>query len=464
MDTKTLSHQNRSKNVWAASLSNLMSGYNLNIINIVVIILGELYGPEVVNTETKGILSASSLIGCVLGQLLFGFIGDWVGRKTGLLICNILNIVGCIGCALSFSIGSFSFIWFILLWRIILGLGNGGVYPLSAVISAESADSGKKESVGAFVYCINGVGWMISPMIAWILLEIFPDNNSREYVWRGLCLIGALPCIAVLCIQSTETGIKMKNAQKEDRPSLFTLLRQKENIPRLLGTGGSWFIFDINCYGQAIFATTVVECIFHSTNDSILEAKSLTLFNGIALIGSIAAIPFIKYMGLKVTQVQGFICRSILFFICAIFINSIENNPMLLVTIYSATFFWSNFGPGTTTFLLPAAVFPAEIRATMNGFAAALGKVGAALGAYGYEALIHNGGKESTVMYISGSLAFAACILTIIFINKNIDIEAKENRKKLCHSYVHDDDTITEDLVDKNLSIHDGITIIVEQQ
>ena len=68
-----------------------------------------------------------------------------------------------------------------------------------------------------------------------------------------------------------------------------------------------------------------------------------------------------------------------------------------LIISYSISFFFSNFGPGTTTFLLPAAVFPIEIRSTMNGFAAALGKVGAAIGAYGYEALVEGGGKESTV-------------------------------------------------------------------
>lgn len=38
-----LSKSNQAKNVWAASLSNVMSGYNLNIINVVVVILGELY-------------------------------------------------------------------------------------------------------------------------------------------------------------------------------------------------------------------------------------------------------------------------------------------------------------------------------------------------------------------------------------------------------------------------------------
>ena len=38
-----LSKSNQTKNVWAASLSNVMSGYNLNIINVVVVILGELY-------------------------------------------------------------------------------------------------------------------------------------------------------------------------------------------------------------------------------------------------------------------------------------------------------------------------------------------------------------------------------------------------------------------------------------
>jgi PHS family inorganic phosphate transporter-like MFS transporter len=48
------------------------------------------------------------------------------------------------------------------------------------------------------------------------------------------------------------------------------------------------------------------------------------------------------------------------------------------------TFFFSNFGPNTTTFVLPAELFPTAWKATAHGFAAACGKAGAIVGAFGF--------------------------------------------------------------------------------
>lgn len=47
---------------------------------------------------------------------------------------------------------------------------------------------------------------------------------------------------------------------------------------------------------------------------------------------------------------------------------------------YGLTFFFANFGPNSTTFILPSETFPAEVRTSLNGFSAAMGKTGAAIG------------------------------------------------------------------------------------
>lgn len=47
---------------------------------------------------------------------------------------------------------------------------------------------------------------------------------------------------------------------------------------------------------------------------------------------------------------------------------------------YGLTFFFANFGPNSTTFILPSETFPAEVRTSLNGFSAAMGKAGAAIG------------------------------------------------------------------------------------
>lgn len=44
----------------------------------------------------------------------------------------------------------------------------------------------------------------------------------------------------------------------------------------------------------------------------------------------------------------------------------------------------TDFGPNTTTFIIPAEIYPTDVRATCHGISAAFGKAGAAVGAAGF--------------------------------------------------------------------------------
>ncbi|MCL7023220.1 hypothetical protein MKW94_023441 [Papaver nudicaule] len=52
--------------------------------------------------------------------------------------------------------------------------------------------------------------------------------------------------------------------------------------------------------------------------------------------------------------------------------------------MYALTFFFANFGPNSTTFIIPAEIFPARLRSTCHGISAAAGKAGAIIGAFGF--------------------------------------------------------------------------------
>lgn len=52
--------------------------------------------------------------------------------------------------------------------------------------------------------------------------------------------------------------------------------------------------------------------------------------------------------------------------------------------MYAFTFFFANFGPNSTTFVVPAEIFPARLRSTCHGISAASGKLGAIVGSFGF--------------------------------------------------------------------------------
>ena len=70
----------------------------------------------------------------------------------------------------------------------------------------------------------------------------------------------------------------------------------------------------------------------------------------------------------------------------------------LMLLLYGLTFFFSNFGPNSTTFMLPAETFPPNIRSTLSGFSAACGKLGATLGSAAFKPLSEHAGLPATMM------------------------------------------------------------------
>jgi hypothetical protein len=48
----------------------------------------------------------------------------------------------------------------------------------------------------------------------------------------------------------------------------------------------------------------------------------------------------------------------------------------VFVWLYAMTFFFANWGPNATTFIIPSEVFPSKWRCTAHGFSAACGKAG----------------------------------------------------------------------------------------
>ena len=54
------------------------------------------------------------------------------------------------------------------------------------------------------------------------------------------------------------------------------------------------------------------------------------------------------------------------------------------VVLYALTFFFANWGPNSTTFIIPSELFAARFRATCHGLSAAAGKAGAIIGAFGF--------------------------------------------------------------------------------
>jgi len=73
-------------------------------------------------------------------------------------------------------------------------------------------------------------------------------------------------------------------------------------------------------------------------------------------------------------------------------IPGIEHLVLPFLIIYGISYFFTEFGPNSTTFVYPAEVFPVDVRTTGHGIAAATGKIGGFVGVFLFPILMHSGG------------------------------------------------------------------------
>ena len=59
-----------------------------------------------------------------------------------------------------------------------------------------------------------------------------------------------------------------------------------------------------------------------------------------------------------------------------------ESLPVGFAVMYGFIFFFANFGPNSTTFIVPTEIFPTRLRSTCHGISGAGGKAGAIVGVF----------------------------------------------------------------------------------
>lgn len=89
--------------------------------------------------------------------------------------------------------------------------------------------------------------------------------------------------------------------------------------------------------------------------------------------------------------------------------NATSGGRAAFVVLYCIANFFENFGPNTTTFIIPGEVFPTRYRATAHGISAASGKFGAVVAQLAFQWLKDVGGPNKFLDHMSVALIFVAC-------------------------------------------------------
>jgi PHS family inorganic phosphate transporter-like MFS transporter len=398
--------------------------YDLFVMNVVNVVLTEQYGKDVYTSSMKSWVSAAALIGAVVGQISFGYLGDVFGRRVNMIATCVLLIVGGILCTVAYGGSDKGTLWFLVVARFILGIGIGGEYPLAASSTAEDATSvADRNKRVALTFSLQGIGSLTAAILGNLIIQALAgadkgeNADSRlETVWRLLFGIGVIPAIVVCYWRITAEETDAYKAAEERRAANPTAQRARLSFilrnygMSLLGTAGTWFLFDIVFYAQNLFSASILSVV-GVENASLQVVTTQNAFVALmALPGYYVAVYFINRLGRKVIQLQGFCIMTILFLVLAIFWDDIKEQAVLFIILYGLALFFSNFGPNMSTFVMPTEMFPTPIRSTCHGFSAAAGKAGAAIGSFGFSIWVEN----ESFGYDGAFYTFAAITLVSI--------------------------------------------------
>ena len=177
------------KTVITAGMGFLTDAYDLFIIGVVSTILRPLWHLDAL---TISLLSSTALLSAALGAVVFGRISDRLGRKFVYGYELLVLAAGAIASALSPNV------FWLLIFRFILGMGVGGDYPVSSTLMSEYSNRRSRGKLITLAFSTQAIGLIIGPLLTILLLL---NNVDLNLTWRLLLGLGAVPALATFWLR-----------------------------------------------------------------------------------------------------------------------------------------------------------------------------------------------------------------------------------------------------------------------
>jgi PHS family inorganic phosphate transporter-like MFS transporter len=371
--------------------------YDLFVIGTVATLVATQWNLSTLQTSW---VTGAAILGAFIGAFTFGRLADVLGRKKVYVTVAVIMILGAVGSAFAPSF------FFLVAARLVLGFGIGGDYPVSAVYMSEYSNRQDRGRLVGLVFSMQALGLIVGPLVALLLLS---SGVGDGLVWRILLGLGAIPAAAVVYLRSKMPESPRYLAQVEGQsvraahdlqqfsdgviaePAKVTArvgrLRLREFVSDrrmlrlLLGTAGAWFLFDYAYYGNTLSLPAILKNVDPTASLETKLVWSLGMFVIFAVPGYLLAVAKMDRIGHRRLQFIGFAVMAACFLLLAI-VPVLTQYVAPFLTILGLSYFFVQFGPNMTTFVLPSEVFPVSMRTTGHGVAAGVGKLGAFVGVF----------------------------------------------------------------------------------
>ena len=278
--------------IWASSLGTLIEWYDFYIFGSLATVIATQFFPK--TNPTAALLSvlatfAAGFIVRPFGALVFGRIGDLVGRKYTFLLTLIImgGSTFCIGLVPSYESIGFAAPIIVLVLRLLQGLALGGEYGGAATYVAEHAPAGRRGFYTSWIQTTATLGLFVSLGVILITRHALDSDEAasiakfNDWGWRipfllSIVLVGVSVYIR-LKMNESPLFAKLKSEGRTSTNPLKESFTQKRNLKMVLlalfgatmGQGVVWYTGQF--YAQS-FLENVVKVDFESSRTILIWA------------------------------------------------------------------------------------------------------------------------------------------------------------------------------------------------
>lgn len=372
------------------------------------------FGPWMAN------IIALFLVGAALGGIVFGWLGDRIGRTKAMMWSVLAYSVFSGLCAFAMAP------WQIGALRFLAALGMGGEWALGVALVSEVFPNKSRPFMAGLIGAAANVGFLIvalmslglnsmvaglSGFFSALLPQAWADALVANGAWRLLFLLGALPAFLTFFIRIfVPESEKWQHAAENQRTKVrvgeifqgsqlkLTVIGALLGAMALLGTWGSvqW----IPSWGHKLA----------DGKAGVREALQIC-----SALGAIVFTILAAWLADKYTRRGTYLAMSVLSLAaCAVLFRlPMEYGPGLLFWTFLVGGLTASFY-GWLPLYLPE-LFPTRLRATGSGFSFNAGRILAALGTLGAGAMLASFSEDYARMCSVISLVYILGIVLIFF-------------------------------------------------
>lgn len=420
-----------------ASAGQFFGGVLAILVGVIAPLITMTHHPEL-SSWLQGFIFSAGLTGIMLGSLLFGRLSDKYGYLFFFRLCPLLIVGASLWICFSHSIV------ILTLNLLIIGLAIGGAYALDPSYVSEIMPKKWRRTMLGISKASSGVGNILMILVAWFVLKSSSDPTLWNRLFLFLTLFAALAFLARFWfvespewlalhgnVQEAEKNIKhflgkdvyigelanKKNLAVQPQASAKDIFA-RSNIRRIILSGIPWGCEGMGVYGIGIFTPVLLLALGlvpsgENPFEKVVESFRFTLYiNLFVMLGFILGLTIVRRLSIIRTQYIGF-------FICAagllVTLLGYLYHASLGITLGGFLLFELalNAGPHLSTFELPSRIYSLQERASGEGIASALGKLGAIIATFIIPPLLKLGGGQ-LVLIVAIAILWTGGIITWI--------------------------------------------------